>query len=112
MNTAQAVMQEAVDTVERNMRAVEVLTGRSLPTAPGEIVIEDGVPMPRRRSGRPSKRYPFEQMEVGQSFFVPAAGRKNLAIVSPYNKLLAPKRFVYRAWVQDGTSGFRVWRTA
>ena len=63
------------------------------------IEIEKGIPM-----AAPHKRkYPFREMEVGDSFRAPDALRS----VSSYNTWLRPKHFVIRI---AGDGSRRVWR--
>lgn len=54
--------------------------------------------------------YPFDELEVGQSFFVPfiKEAHEMSGSVTSYNKTRAPKKFASRT--VDG--GVRVWRTA
>ncbi|HEX2242711.1 MAG TPA: hypothetical protein VHK27_05575 [Gammaproteobacteria bacterium] len=100
----------------------------------GEIVIEDNVPIPavsgRGRSGQ--SVYPFDKLNVGQSFFV-AKPAKNLAsTVSSANARFAEeipgqfktnkktgqqvpatrqlRQFVVRSVTEKGVKGSRVWR--
>lgn len=43
------------------------------PVVAGNFVIESGIPIPEiRRGGDRTSQYPFDKLEVGQSFFVPA----------------------------------------
>lgn len=58
--------------------------------------------------------YPFEDMDVGDSFFVPHGGRS--AIVVAFAQLRRRKGLMMkistRNWIQpDGAVGIRVWRT-
>ncbi len=64
------------------------------------IEIEDGIPIPPG-TGRASK-YPWDGINVGQSFLIP--GRQK--------KLLVPKRLKPRKFTQRvDETGLRVWRT-
>lgn len=75
----------------------------------GQYQVDENIPMPPRKRGSGRKsRYPFEQLEVGQSFLV--TDRKYASIgstVARRNKQGEPK-FAART-VNDGV---RVWRTA
>lgn len=65
------------------------------------IEIEDGIPVPPPE-GRALK-YPWDRINIGQSFLVP--GRQK--------KLLVPKRLKSRKFTQRvDETGLRVWRTA
>lgn len=70
----------------------------------GVIKIESGIPMPVKPRGRGI--YPYQELKVGQSFFVP----KPIGLMSgslSYARLkLAPSKFVARS-VEGGC---RVWR--
>lgn len=81
----------------------------------GEIRIEKGIPIPPGgRAGKENARYPFADMEVGDSFFVAVERevlrkRRNvLSSASNYWKKRGKGQFTIRA--VDG--GLRVWRTA
>ena len=65
--------------------------------------IENNVPVPELSYSRKLK-YPFEKMEVGQSFKV--EGKNPASAVSQQNKRNPDKRFIVR---REGES-FRVWR--
>lgn len=74
-----------------------------------DIVIRSDVPLPKRAAvgRRRGSKYPFGELDVGQSFFMdvkPAAMRSALAI---YKKKNPDRKFAVRA---DGT-GASVWRT-
>ncbi len=77
------------------------------------IDVQDGVPIPQSR-GRSLRKYPWECLNVGQSFFVP--GDKQASIVSAawgWAKRQSPgARFTSRKVVENGVAGVRVWRTA
>ena len=71
------------------------------------LEIEKGVPLPPK--GSASRIYPFGQMEIGDSVFVP--GRKS----SNANSILTTWirkgwKFTARNCEQDGAKGCRVWR--
>ena len=79
--------------------------------------IDDGIPLPERpcNGGRKAK-YPFDQMTVGQSFFVPAdAARKGSVQGAAHtaNKRFAGSRvFSTRSVTENGAAGVRVWRVS
>lgn len=64
------------------------------------ITIEKDVPIP----SRPSGSYPFDQLDVGDSFSVPVRSRNS---VSTYLKKFGKKRFITRTQSDDTV---RVWR--
>lgn len=83
--------------------------------APKTFNFESNVPIPTaRRGGRGQNTYGFEQMNVGQSFFIPKSddnpnpGKRVASTVSGATKRYAPKAFIVRS-VEGGA---RVWRTA
>jgi hypothetical protein len=88
--------------------------------APSAFAIDDGIPCPPGRGGRGGNVYPFDTLNVGQSFHVGATAAKpnpakSLAsTVSSASKRLKPKTFVVRS--VDATDprgvGARVFRTA
>lgn len=67
--------------------------------------IEKDIPTPKHRA---RQAYPFKQMEVGDSFFIPSESDSfhAKAVASLASKRFAPKRFVSRK--VDG--GRRIWR--
>jgi len=74
------------------------------------IKIEKGIPYVAGKRGRKSE-YPWEEMEVGDSFFAPG-------LKSPHSQALrasqryAPAVFKTAPSVVDGVKGARVWRLA
>ena len=103
--------------------------------------IEDGIPVPTISGrGRGGNVYPFDQLEVGQSFFVansedkPNAAKSLASTVSSAtaryavasedgatktNKkgetvpvMVKTRKFVVRRVEENGVKGARVWRTA
>lgn len=75
------------------------------------IKIEKGIEIPSRlrKSGKPSK-YPFAQLEVGESFLVRTTSKKSkvnrqVGLCSSFRKY-APKRFTSRTIAE----GVRIWR--
>lgn len=73
------------------------------------FTVEDGVPIPdKRQPGRPSK-YPFDTMEIGQSFFAPGIKVRKVGNAARHYR---PKRFRCRTVVENGIRGTRCWRVA
>ena len=70
------------------------------------VPIDKGVPMPADGRTAKNRKYPWHEMEVGDSFLLNS--RKPGGNTSTYNTLLAPKHFVSR----KTAAGSRVWRTA
>lgn len=74
------------------------------------IKIDSGIPVPASNAGRKPK-YPFEEMDVGQSFFEAGDSgelQKNaISSVSYFRRKHPDMRFTVRR--VDG--GIRVWRT-
>ena len=77
----------------------------------GEIKIEKGIPIPIRTG---HKKYPWEDLEVGDSFFCP--GKK----ISQVNATMCPidyrgkRKFAARTRTleDDNEEGVRIWRIA
>lgn len=73
-----------------------------------EIKIEKGVPVPPRRTRKGISKYPFRQMEVGDSFLMPDyTVVRAWGILGPYAKRLGQK---YTVRTVEG--GARVWRVS
>jgi len=72
-----------------------------------EFKIEKGVPLPPKGTGRKNGtyKYPFRDMEVGDSFFVPITDRKQWFSTAAM-KALPGWKFAQR----KVTGGIRVWR--
>lgn len=69
-------------------------------------IIESDIPMPEGRSA-----YPFSQMEVGQSFFMPCEEKDAKRIAG--NARNAARRFPDRKFTSRVMeNGVRVWRVA
>ena len=73
------------------------------------IVFENDIPLPARVTGRPPV-YHWQDMEAGQSFFVPGHGPDNVAgyLNREAKKVGKSHRFSQR---KEG-DGLRVWRVA
>lgn len=105
--------------------------GQAAPVAPATpaapvagnrtYALDNGIPIPAaRRGGRGHNVYRFEDMIVGQSFFVPATdadpkpSKRIASTVSGATKRLAPKAFLVRSVDETNEGrgkGARVWRT-
>jgi len=73
------------------------------------FTIDSHIPTPMKHQGTPSK-YPFNTMEIGDSFFVPnVEGKRNPAAQSAHTDgRRKGRKYVTRT---EG-NGLRVWRTA
>lgn len=57
--------------------------------------------------------YPFDDMDIGDSFFIPDGGRDAVivAFMNLRRRRGVPMKISTRNWIQpDGTAGIRVWR--
>jgi len=77
-----------------------------------DFPLETGVPMPQGGPDYSRYKYPWRQMQVGDSFFVPVTGNKKRKLYAMksvifYQHEKHPEHFEVR--VVDG--GVRVWRT-
>jgi len=128
--------QPADDEVEEEAPAVEKETSN----ASGGFKIESGIEMPSVLGrGRGGNVYPFDQLEIGQSFFVPNSedkpnASKSLASTvssatarysveaedgsTKLNKrgevvpvMIEVRKFIVRSVEESGVKGARVWRT-
>ena len=71
-----------------------------------EYKIESGIPIPGGRRQAHNKKYPWNELDVGQSFFVPGVAANNFASQASRAGKTYGRRFVVRS--MDG--GIRVWR--
>ena len=69
--------------------------------------IDKSVPLPANKSGKPGK-YPWREMEVGDSFFIPDMAHSNIN-VPPALKANGFK-IATRRETQNDVAGIRVWR--
>lgn len=74
-----------------------------------EFTIEKDVPMPKVDNKRRG-RYPFEEMEIGDSFFVPEAVASANSLGSSVHYFCKGKKS-YKFSVRREQGGCRVWRT-
>src|SRR5262245_56266357 len=75
--------------------------------AGGAITIEKGIEMPAATA---RQKYPWDAMEVGDSFFVPNAPKSLAGSCSKRSKD-GPHEYAARTWTARGVKGLRVWRT-
>ena len=73
-----------------------------------DIKIEKGIPMPDTR--QKTSIYPFENMEVGDSFFAPNKTRQQMDNACGHWRKAKGWKFVLRYQQEDEVSGTRVWR--
>lgn len=71
--------------------------------------IEKNVPLPPKSQPGRKEKYPFREMEVGDSFLV--TDQKKQPSVTGAGKKYG-MTFVSRTVVEGGVKGYRVWRTA
>lgn len=74
--------------------------------------IDKGIPIPpMARAGRKG-RWPFEQMQPGDSFFVPGKKAQDMAGTVFYVRMKNPGwKFSMRMLEENGVKGTRIWRT-
>lgn len=100
-------------------------TGTDSAPAASSFAIEDNIALPSARGGKGGSVYPFEQLGVNQSFFVPATTErpnpaKSLAstvssATKRYEGAEPARKFTVRSvdeTAQGRGKGARVWRTA
>jgi hypothetical protein len=66
--------------------------------------IEKDIEIPSRNV---DAKYPFKDMEVGDSFFTISTPQ---SYVSLHTRVLRPKKFSCRTVVENGIRGLRIWR--
>ena len=74
--------------------------------------IEDDVPLPKRRIPAEKSPYPFEELEVGQSFWVDDWDRRVETVKTAARLATARtgKEYAARLDYKNGRKGCRVWR--
>jgi hypothetical protein len=73
----------------------------------GMLKIDKNVPKPPVSRG--NRKYPFSQMEIGDSIFI--AGKRSSGVPSLFPRHGA-KKFSVRTVTENGVKGVRVWRDA
>lgn len=77
-----------------------------------EIKIDKGIPVaPMPNGAGRMALYPFRQMEVGDSFFVPKTGQSITGPIAHAQSRMDAK-FSRRTVTENGVTGTRVWRIA
>ena len=74
-----------------------------------EIMKDVPIPPKRLRGRPPGSKYPFDRLEVGESFYIASTKVKPASmasITSRQNKMLVPKKFTTRTTAK----GITVWR--
>lgn len=79
-----------------------------------EIKIEKGVPIPAVAQGR--SKYPFEALEIGDSFLVPVVGEEaqkkmRANLLSSARRITGRTGAQFIVLVRNDEKGVRVWRT-
>lgn len=74
------------------------------------IVIESGVAIPER--AKLLKQFPFDQLKVGQSFWVPVDRTRMSKLLNTRQKrgYYKGKRFIFKTEAKQGVLGSRCWR--
>lgn len=72
--------------------------------------IQKHIPIPDARSA--PKAYPFQQMDIGDSFSVPLSARKNARVAASVDAQRNGRKYVTRTLVEDEKYICRIWRTA
>jgi len=71
-----------------------------------EYKIDKGIPVPEPNVRGRTSKYPFRQMEVGDSVFIP----RMASTISGLLSQAKPMKFTTRTATEDGIKGTRVWR--
>lgn len=72
-----------------------------------EFTIDKGIPVPKQVGTGRKNKYPFDALEVGDSFFVKDLNVKTISRTCGHHGKRLSRRFISRT--VDG--GVRVWRT-
>jgi len=67
------------------------------------IKIDKGIPAPKV-TGTKHGKFPWHEMEIGDSFAIPAIGR------APQHDKVRGMKFTCRKQVENGAEVYRVWR--
>lgn len=72
--------------------------------------IESGIPVPKPVNTGGSSKYPFSEMEVGDSFFAPWKGYHIIWALARRAPQKYGIKLTTRAVTENGVQGVRVWR--
>ena len=70
--------------------------------------IDKGVPIPLK--GARGSKYPFAEMVVGESFFVPEKTPSQITPIGIHHAKRLGFKFTPRTVIENGIKGVRVWR--
>lgn len=76
------------------------------PLSGSDFKIDKGIPLPSSYAGGQG-RFPFADMQVGDSFFVTQVSMSRLLLAA---RKFRPMRVTARTVVENGVRGVRVWR--
>jgi hypothetical protein len=86
------------------------MTGKNTGSRDQFYVLDRSVPIPMN-AGRGNKKYPWADMQIGDSFFVPAGILNTLRTRAAEAGRKHNMKFVARSWEHDGgVEGVRIWR--
>ena len=72
-----------------------------------EFVIDKDVPVPDKIK---KYKYPLREMEIGDSFFIPARVPSQMSSYISVSKSATGFEYTSRSVIEDGIKGVRVWR--
>lgn len=74
-----------------------------------KIKIDKGVPIPKAELGR-NRKYPWDELQVGDSFFVPGKTRATFNGFASRFKKTHGIHFTLRTVTENDIKGVRIWR--
>lgn len=77
-------------------------------SAGGEVKIDQGIPIPNAGCGHGRKRYPWDKMEVGDSFLHESEKPSSVSGQAS----MAGSRLGFKFSTRKTEEGYRVWRVA
>ncbi len=72
--------------------------------------IEQNIPMPRRTGGPSGVKYPFREMQIGDSFLVATTDERGRAKAAIYYYTHSPDGKGRRFSSRKVSGGYRIWR--
>lgn len=75
-----------------------------------DYVIESDIPIPPPAG--PRHKYPFMELNIGESFFIPNVKAKQISGTAAQYARRNNVKLLVRTWTKDGVEGARVWRDA
>ena len=76
-----------------------------------QFKIDKGIELPKRKAPVSHRKYPWDELEVGDSFFIPKKKIVGIGNIRLAAEKRLNRKFSGRSVVEHRVKGVRVWRT-